>query len=103
MIDDIGEELHDDGSMRRPNPRSFPTTKTGFQKCERKLQKRIIRQQRYLEVIRNSSHGLFANCEQSVVSDEDVAWLREHDHIVNSPAAGSFANGKPTSSRPAAY
>jgi hypothetical protein len=102
MIDDIGEELHDDGSMWHPNPRSFPTTKTGFQQFEQKLQKSIIRQQRYLEVIRNSSHGLFPDCEQSIVSDEDVAWLREHDHIVNSPAAGSFTNRKPTSSRPAA-
>jgi len=45
MIDNIGEESDDDGEMRRPNPRSFPTTKTGFQKFERKLQKRIIRQQ----------------------------------------------------------
>jgi hypothetical protein len=31
-----------------------------------------------------------------------VAWLREHDHIVNPPAAGSLANRKRTSSRPAA-
>jgi len=51
MIDDIGEESDDDGETRRPNPRSFLTTKTGFQKLQRKLQKRIIRQQRYLEVI----------------------------------------------------
>jgi hypothetical protein len=102
MIDDIGEESVDDGETRRPNPRSFPTTKTGFQKFERKLQKRIIRQQRYLEVIRNRALGLFADYEQSVVADEDVAWLREHDHIVNPPAAGSLANRKRTSSRPAA-
>jgi hypothetical protein len=102
MIDDIGEESDDDGETRRPNPRSFPTTKTGFQKFERKLQKRIIRQQRYLEVIRNRALGLFADYEQSVVADEDVAWLREHDHIVNPPAAGSLANRKRTSSRPAA-
>jgi hypothetical protein len=51
MIDDIGEELDDDGVTLHPNPRSFPTTKTGFQKFERKLHKSIIRQQRYLEVI----------------------------------------------------
>jgi len=102
MINDIGEESDDDGEMRRPNPRSFPTMKTGFQKFELKLQKRIIRQQRYLEVIRNCALGLFADYEQSVVDDEDVAWLREHDHIVNPPAAGSLANRKRTSSRPAA-
>jgi len=75
---------------------------TGFQKFERKLQKRIIRQQRYLEVIRNCVHGLFADYEQSVVADEDVAWLREHNNIENPPTAGSLANRKRTSSRPAA-
>jgi len=73
MIDNIGEESDDDGETQRPNPRSFPTTKTGFQKLERKLQMRIIRQQRYLEVIRNHALGLLANYAQSVVSDEDVA------------------------------
>jgi len=102
MIDDIGEELDDDDETRRANPRSFPTTKTGFQKLERKLQKRIIRQQRYLEVIQNRAHGLFADYEQSVVAGEDMAWLRKHDHILNPPTAGSLANRKRTSSRPAA-
>jgi hypothetical protein len=51
MIDNIREELDDDGVTLHLNPRSFPMTKTGFQKFERKLQKSIIRQQRYLEVI----------------------------------------------------
>jgi len=102
MIDDIGEESDDDGETRCPNPRSFLTTKTGFQKFEWKLQKRIIRQQRYLEVIRKHALGLFADYEQSVDADEDVAWLHEHDHIVNPPAAGSLAYRKRTSSRPAA-
>ena len=102
MINDIGEESDDEGETRRPNPRSFSTTKTGFQKFERKLQMRIIRKQRYLEVIRNRALGRFADYKQSVVADEDVAWLREHDHIVNPPAAGSLANRKRTRSRPAA-
>jgi hypothetical protein len=44
MIDNIGEESHADGEMQGPNPRSFPTMKTGFQKFELKLQKSIIRQ-----------------------------------------------------------
>jgi len=39
MIDDIGEESDNDGDMRRPNPRSFRTAKTGFPKSERKLQR----------------------------------------------------------------
>jgi len=51
MIVDIREESDDDGETRRPNPRSFPMTKTGFENFERKLQTRIIRQQQYLEVI----------------------------------------------------
>jgi hypothetical protein len=46
MIDDIGEESDDDDAeTRRPNPRSFLTMRTGFRKLERKLHKRIIRQQ----------------------------------------------------------
>jgi len=102
MIDKIGEESDDDGETRHPNPRSFPTTKTGFQKFERKLQNRIVRQQRSLEVIRNCNLGLFAKYEQSVVAVEDVAWLHKHDHIVNPPAARSVANRKDTSSHPAA-
>jgi len=102
MIDNIREESDDNGETQRPNPRSFPTTKTGFQKFERKLQNRIVRQQRSLEVIQNRDLGLFANYEQSIVAVEDVAWLRKHDHIVNPPVARSVANRKDTSSHPAA-
>jgi hypothetical protein len=51
MIDDVGEESDDDGKTRGPNPRNFPTMKSGFLKFEQKLQKRIIRQQQYVEVI----------------------------------------------------
>jgi len=42
MINDIGEELEDDGETRRPNPCSSLMTKTALQKFELKLQKRII-------------------------------------------------------------
>jgi hypothetical protein len=102
MINNIREESDDDGETRRRNPRSFLTNNTRFQKFELKLQKRIIRQQQYLEVIRNRALGLFAEYEQSVVADEDVAWLCKHNQIVNPPAAGSLANRKCTSSRQAA-
>ena len=102
MMDDIGEESSDDGETWLPNPRSFPTTNTGFQKFERNLQNRIIRPQRSREVICNGAVGLFADCKQSLDADDDVAWLHKHDHIVNPPAVGSLANGNRTSSRPAA-
>jgi len=102
MIDDIGEELDDNGETQRTNPRSFPTTETDFHMFERKVQKMIIRQQWYLEVIRNHALGLCANYKQSHVAYEDVALLREHDHIDNAPAVGSLANRMRTSSRPAA-
>ena len=92
MIDDIGAESDDDGGTCRPNPKSFLMVKTGFQKFEGKLQTRTIRQQQYLEVIRNRALGLCADYEQRLVADEDVAWLREHDYIVNPPTAGSLAN-----------
>jgi len=102
MIDNIGEESDDDGATLRPHPRNFPMTKTGFQQFARKLQKRIIIHQRYLEVIRNRAIGMLADDEQSGVADGDVAWLREHNHIVNPSAAGSSANRNHTSSPPAA-
>jgi len=102
IIDDIGDELDDDAVMRRPKPCSFPTTQTGFQNFERKLQKCTFRQQQQLEVIWNHALGLFADYWQSFVAVEDVAWLCEHDHIVNPPAAGSWVNRKCTGSRSAA-
>jgi len=102
MIDDIGEELDDDAEMWCPNPRLFPTTKTGFQKLERKLQNVIVRQQRYFEVIRNHTLGYFADYKKGVVADKYMAWVREHVHIVNPSAAGTSANLKCTSCRPAA-
>jgi hypothetical protein len=67
-------------------------TKPGFQMFERNLQKRIITLQQYLEDIRDCARCLFADYEQRVVADVDVAWLQEHHHIVNPPAAGSLAN-----------
>ena len=42
MIDDIGEESDDDAEMQRPNPRRLPRAKTGFQKYDQKLKRRII-------------------------------------------------------------
>jgi len=102
MIYNMVQESDDDAEMCHPNPRSFPTTKIGFQKFECMPHMRIIRQQWYLEVIRNPVVGLFADHERSVVADEDVAWLLKHVHIVNPPAAGTMADWKCTSSRPAA-
>jgi len=69
MINDIWEESDDDAEMRRPSASSFPTSKKGFQKWEWKLQNKIIRQQQYLQVIRNCALGLFANSEQTLVGD----------------------------------
>jgi len=101
-MNNIGEESDDDCEMLRHNQTSFPMTTTGIQKFEWKLRQRIIRQQWYLEVIRNGALGLFAEYKQSLVADDDVAWLGKHDHIVNPTSVGSFANRKHTSSRPAA-
>jgi hypothetical protein len=44
MIDSIGEEPDDNGEMQSTNPRSFPMTKTDFQKFEWNIPIRIIRQ-----------------------------------------------------------
>jgi len=102
MINNIGGESDDDGETWSPNPRPFPMTKTGFQKFEQMLQRMIIRQQQYLEVIWNRALRLFADYEQSLIADKDVAWLCVHNHVVNPPGVGSLANRKLTSICPAA-
>jgi len=100
MINDIGEGSDDDTETWRPNPRSVMTTKSDFQQVVRQLQRSIMRQQRYLEDIRRRALRLFADDEQRVVADEDMAWLGKQDHIMNPPAVGSLANWKCTSSCP---
>jgi len=102
MMDDVWEEWDDDGETQRPNPRNFPKTESGFQKFERMLQKKIIRLQRYRKVIQNRALGRFADYEQCLVADEDVAWLRKQDYILNPPTADSSAYKTHTSSCPAA-
>ena len=102
MMYDIGEELVDEGGTQHPNPRIFPTMEGGFQKFGWIGQKRMIRHQRSHEVVRKCALGLLAADEECLVADEDVAWLHRHDHIVNSPTAGSLANGNCTCSNPAA-
>jgi len=102
MIDGMGEESDDYAQTQHPNRRCFLMTKTGLQTFEWKLEMRIIRQQRYLEVNWYHALGHFAVYEQSVVADEVVAWLCEDNHILNPPTAGSLANRKLTSSCPAA-
>lgn len=76
MFDDIREGSDDDVETWRPNPESFQMATTGFQNFKMKLQRSVIRPQRYLDVIRNSTPGLFADYDRSVVADEDVAQLR---------------------------
>jgi len=101
MIDDIEEESDHDGETWYPNPRSFRKSKTGFQNFDRKLQQTITRKLRYLEVIQTRAYGLLANNEQSLVADENVTWLRQHNFIVNPAAAASLADRNGTSSHPA--
>ena len=79
----------------QPKFQKLPNNETGFHKCKRKLQRRIIKQQRYLQVIQNCAIGLFPNYKLSVVADEDVAWLPKHNHIVNPLAVDSVANRQP--------
>ena len=101
-INNFREELDDDAEMLHPNQRGFPATKTGFQEFKRKFQRRIIMQQRYLEVIRNHARSLFPNQKQTIIADEDMAYRCKHDHIVNPATANSLANKNRTSSHPAA-
>jgi len=102
MMDNMGEESHDDAETQCQQPWSIAMIQTGFQRFEWKHPRRIIRQQCYLEVIQNHAIGLFANYKEWVVADEDVGWLRDYHHNVNPPTAGCLANTKCTSSRPAA-
>jgi len=61
-----------------------------------------MRQQLYLEVIRNHDQGLFPDYKQCCVADKDPDRVCERDHIVNPPTAGSLANWKCTCSHPEA-
>jgi hypothetical protein len=45
-------------------------------------QQGIIRQQQYIEVIRNGTLGLLADYDQGLVVDGDVAWLCGHNHVL---------------------
>jgi len=84
-----------------PKSKKSPDDKTGYQTFKLYLRRRNIIQQQCLEVIRNCAVCHFANYKQHFVGDEDVAWLCQRDQIVNHTAAGSLANRKHTSSRPA--
>jgi hypothetical protein len=101
VIDDIHDESYADAKKWCPYPRCSQIAKTGFQTFEMQHQRRIIRQQRYLEVLRNRAVGLFANYVESAVADGDVACQRKHHHIVNPRPAGSLANRKCSGSHPA--
>jgi len=89
MICHVREVSENDAETWHPYPRSFLTVKTGFQKFKRKLPRGTIRQQQYLEGIRNCALDLFADYNPSVDAVEDVDWLSEHDHIVKSPTVDS--------------
>jgi hypothetical protein len=97
-IDDVSDELNDPAATRHPNPWWVLTRKDGIQKYDRYLQTRNISHQQYLNVIRNCALGHFANYNQRVVAEDDVAWLLIHDDIVNPPTICSLPKRKHTSS-----
>jgi hypothetical protein len=101
MTKNLGEELDNDRKTQHPNPRRFPTLIIGFLKLEWNIQRRIIRQQRYLEVIQNHALGLFADYKNTIVADEDIPWLYKHNYILNPLAAHSCTNKKCTRCHPA--
>jgi len=84
------------------NSKGYSADENMLPKFELTLQMRIIRQQRYLEVIGDHALGVFGDYEQSLVADNDVASLHEHAHIVNAPAPGSLGYRKCTRSHLAA-
>jgi len=96
IIEVMREESYDYAETQWPNRWLFLTMQTGSQKFERNIQRRICREQENLEVIQSRALGLFPYYKQSVVADENVVRLRQHDHIVNPPAAGSLTTGKRT-------
>jgi len=58
-----------------PKSKNLPNDDNRLPKFKRKLQRRIIRQQQYLQVIRNHALDLFADYKQSVVAEKNVTWL----------------------------
>jgi len=102
LINDIGEKSNNCAETWRPCPRSFLTLVTDVEMFERELQTRFILEQEWLGVGRDIALWLFADYEWRVVAVHNVAWLLEHDSIVNPRAAGSLANWKRSSSHLAA-
>jgi hypothetical protein len=89
---DIGEESDDESARERPNPRNFPRTKIGFVATIRCIRKRIIRQTRYYTIIRNKAIARFPDIDESAfeVNENEVAWLLNHNWLVEPPTAGSL-------------
>lgn len=103
MIDDIVGELHDEAEARHPHQRSYLIMKSVFQWLEMMLQRWVMKNQQYLQVIQHHPLGLFVDDEQRIIADEDVALLHEHNHFRKPPAAGALATSKGTGSIPAAH
>jgi len=70
---------------------------------QRKLEWKMMRQQRYLPVVRNCAPGLVTEFEQIVVTEAAETSQRWHDDIVNCPALGFLPNTTFTSSCEAVY
>jgi len=86
MINNIKEESDDDAEIWHPNATSIPTTKLDFQMFDTKPEWMIIIQQHSHEVIRNYALGPCPNYVRRVVANNTVAWLLDHNHIVDPPA-----------------
>jgi len=97
IVEDIGEKFDFDTKTWSSNPKILLTMSIGNRKFQHTLPTTNIWWQPYHEVIWNNAGGFFANYEKNVVPNEDVAWLRKHDHIVNPPAADSLTNRMHTS------
>jgi hypothetical protein len=60
IINDIGDKSGDDGVIRFPPARSFPTTQSAFERFECNLEMTIIRQLQSREVMQFCALGIFA-------------------------------------------
>jgi hypothetical protein len=100
MIDDIGEASDDELASSRPRPRSLPSSLAKLVARDKLIQRRLIRQKRYLTIIQNRGHAIWSDDYLPPDPEEEsVNWLHDHKYLVNPPSPGSEAHLKPNEKR----
>jgi hypothetical protein len=95
MIDDIGEVSDHKLASSQHRPRSLPSSLKRLMARDKLIQRRLIRQKRYLTIIKDRGFTIWSDYLPLDPEEESNNWLRDHKYLVNPPAPGSEAHLKP--------